>query len=241
MSNRAQTTSCNVLTSAWGGGQGDVRWPHIRETGEKCLPWWEVRQENFIAHWEENFLPQSRILNLEPFCFLSEDNAFELSLCTFIACLWFSNTKSHVHMFLERIGPQSRSTLQGWVCVSFFLIPLLSLFWLSPGLRVIASMPMTALSQWSTNPLSMSVSTSFLRNHLSKLDVKHETVRKLLLNAIYNISEGRMESPGLTATSALNKGLEGPAVRFFCLKDDHHVCSQIKTRSVLTGKQTMKN
>lgn len=89
--------------------------------------------------------------------------------------------------------------------------------------------------------ISMSVSTSFLRNHLSKLDVKHETVRKLLLNAIYNISEGRMESPGLTATSALNKGLEGPAVRFFCLKDDHHVCSQIKTRSVLTGKQTMKN
>jgi hypothetical protein len=49
------------------------------------------------------------------------------------------------------------------------------------------------------------------------------------LNAIYNISGVRTESAALIATSVWNKGIQGPAIRFFCLKDDHHVCSQIKT------------
>ena len=55
-----------------------------------------------------------------------------------------------------------------------------------------------------------------------------KSVGEMLFNAIYNISEVRIESPALIATSALNNGIEGPAIRFFCLKDDHHVCSQIK-------------
>lgn len=42
-----------------------------------------------------------------------------------------------------------------------------------------------------------------------------KSVGEMLLNAIYNISEVRIESPALTATSALNKGIEGPAIRFF--------------------------
>lgn len=37
----------------------------------------------------------------------------------------------------------------------------------------------------------------------------------MLLNAIYNISEVRIESPAPIATSALNMGIEGPAIRFF--------------------------
>ena len=53
-------------------------------------------------------------------------------------------------------------------------------------------------------------------------------VGEMLLHGVY-ISEVRTESPPLMATSALNTGIKGPAIRLFCLKDDHHVCSQIKT------------
>lgn len=63
---------------------------------------------------------------------------------------------------------------------------------------------------------------------LGKFYVKHESVGERLLRAVY-ISKVRTESPPLMATSALNTGIKGPAIRLFCLKDDHHVCSQIKT------------
>lgn len=39
-------------------------------------------------------------------------------------------------------------------------------------------------------------------------------VGEMLLRVIYNISEMSIGGPALIAASALNKGIEGPAVRF---------------------------
>lgn len=130
MSNRVQTTSWNVQTSACGRVQGEVRWPHIRDAGDKGSLWREVGQENFISHDKKNFLPQLGIHNpLSPTIFYVKTlSGLPLSASITLSALPATYTQSTVEIFPNLLSLQNCSMLMNRVCASFILIPLLNLY-----------------------------------------------------------------------------------------------------------------
>lgn len=142
------------------------------------------------------------------------------------------NMKRNIYTFLNLMVPHCCSMLLIWVCKFLsdspgeFNLSIFIIIWAVGDYININNGSVLVIYNLVTFVNFNLISPLFWNMMSCIWNVKWR--EEMLLNAIYNISEVRIEGPAQIATSVLNKGTKGPGIRLFCLKDDHHACSQIK-------------